>query len=827
MKSKTTQYSKNRKDSIFKHFFIALLFCCQIVFSQNTCSTASPITAGVVTVDIIDGTNITTSCSTSDLAEWYIYIPTNDYSVTVTSDLPQNICKDTNFEVYTGDCTNLICFTGDDDSGIIQCNNGNTNSYLSTKTFNVVAGTVYYIMWNNQWNNNGFDFELIEAPIAPNPCLSAIPIAAGITTVNSIDATNLNTACTSASKAKWYSYTPSQDYEVTITSDLVENICKDTNFNVYTGSCSNLICFAGDDNSGIIQCNAGNTNSNLSKDTFNVTAGVTYYIAWDNKWSDVGFNFELIEAAIVPPPITYTKETISTMTSTYKICVADMNGDYKDDIVGVDTNNLKIHYQGATAGAFSISNFPITGTSRMPTWSLAAGDYNRDGYNDIILGNGQGLTVWTSNSTGTAYSNFTPNEYIFCQRTNFADLNNDGHLDVFSCHDIAPNVYYLNDGNGNLTYYQSSVTSGAMNLGSSGGNYATLFTDFDNDGDTDVFISKCSGPPCELHRNDGNGVYTNISALAQIDITPIQTWSSAIADFDNDGDMDIIITASAGTHKYFRNNLDTTNNVEEAYSNITSGSGWDTNLSTNIDNVAYDFDNDGYVDVLGGGNKIMFNQGNSTFSEVIYNNGISVGAIGDLNNDGFLDILNGNVISYAIPNGNNWVKVSLEGVQSNRNGIGARVEIHGPWGKQIRDIRSGEGFKYMSSLNAHFGIGTATVINQIVVKWPSGVIDVINNPNSNQTTHVVEGSSPLSSSIFDTNQIKIYPNPSSNYLTILNINSLDIKEISIYDINGKHVKNCTDFNTSIKISELTEGIYILKIRTKEGETFSEQFIKTN
>src|SRR5690606_4696133 len=152
-----------------------------------------------------------------------------------------------------------------------------------------------------------------------------------------------------------------------------------------------------------------------------------------------------------------------TINSNYNICVADMNGDYKDDIVGVSANNLRVHTQ-TTPGSFAVSDFPITGSSMMPSWSMAAGDYNRDGYNDVILGNGNGLSVWTSNATGTAYSNFTPGDYIFCQRTNFADLNNDGHLDVFSCHDIAPNVYYLNDGSNNLTYYQSSVTPGAMSV---------------------------------------------------------------------------------------------------------------------------------------------------------------------------------------------------------------------------------------------------------------------------------------------------------------------------------------------------------------------------
>ncbi|MFI0425585.1 MAG: FG-GAP-like repeat-containing protein [Flavobacterium sp.] len=665
---------------------------------------------------------------------------------------------------------------------------------------------------------------------AQDTCASASPITtAGLYIVSAVNGTQVpspicadNGAITNGTPAgEWYAYTPSSNYTVTITTDIVQNTPKvDTRFHVYTGTCASLTCYSGDDDTGA---------NYSSVATFNVTANTTYIIAWDNKWTSSGFTFQLIEAPIVippPTPITYTTQTVSTVNSTYNICVADMNGDGKDDIAGVSANNLRIHYQGTTPGTFSVSDFPITGTSMMPTWSMAAGDTNKDGFNDLVLGNGSGLSVWRSNSTGTAYSNFTPGQYIFCQRTNFADLNNDGNLDVFSCHDIAPNCYYLNDGANNLTFYQSTVTPGAMTFGTIGGNYATLFTDFDNDGDSDVFVSKCSGPPCELHRNDGAGVYTDISAIAQINVTPIQTWSSAIADFDNDGDMDIIITASAGLHKYFRNNLDTTNSTEEAFTNITAGSGWDTNTSTNIDNVAYDFDNDGYVDVLAGGNKIMFNQGNSTFLPVSYS-GISVGAIGDLNNDGFLDILNGSTIRYAIPNANNWIKVLLKGIQSNSNGIGARVEIYGPWGKQIRDIRSGEGFKYMSSLNAHFGIGTATSITQVVIIWPSGTVDVINNPSANQSLTVIEGSSPLSLVDNGDASIILYPNPAADMLSISNIESLMVKKVSIISTLGKVIKTVSLNNNSFSIADLAEGLYILTIETEDGKKYSESFIKKN
>lgn len=662
--------------------------------------------------------------------------------------------------------------------------------------------------------------------LGQNTCDTALPItAAGTFVVSTIDGAPptlfcaANGALGTTPHGEWYAYTPSQDYTVTITSYIAaNNPLVDTRFHVYTGTCSNLVCYAGDDDGGA---------NYSSVDTFDVFQGTTYYIAWDNRWSSNGFTFQLIENTYTPPPptpITYSDQTISTLNSNYNICVVDMNGDYKDDLVGISSNNLKVHFQ-TTPGNYSISDFPISGTSKMPSWSMAAGDYNRDGYNDLVLGSGSGLSVWTSNSNGTAYSNFSPSDYIFCQRTNFADLNNDGHLDVFSCHDIDANVYYLNDESNNLTHYQCGVTPGAMNIGVITGNYSTLFTDFDNDGDTDVFISKCSGPACELHRNDGNGVYTDISAIAQINITPIQTWSSAIADFDNDGDMDIIITASAGVHHYFRNNLDTTNSVEEAYTEITSGSGWDTNSSTNIDNVAYDFDNDGFVDVLGGGNKIMFNNdGNGTFSPVTYS-GISIGAIGDLNNDGFLDIQNGTTIHYAVPNGNNWFKVHLEGVQSNINGIGARVEITGSFGKQIRDIRSGEGFRYMSSLNGHFGLGTATSIDEVKVIWPSGTVDVISNPTINSALLIVEGSAPLSNTSFENTKILVYPNPVNTELTISNLDLISVKSIKIYNQLGQEVINHTSLTNSINVSKLQNGIYILTIETTDGKKIKESFVK--
>ncbi|TDP59436.1 CRTAC1 family protein [Flavobacterium dankookense] len=814
----------------------SLLVSLQFVNAQQTCDTALPITAGIHLVNAVDGSQVPqplcedqygqVPSEDNPAGKWYTYTPTGNFTVTVTSDIAANTPRrDTRFHVYSGNCSNLICVSGDDDNG---------SGLSSTASFDVAQGTIYYIAWDNRWTSNGFSFSLSEAPIVPNPCLTATPVTTGITTVASINGNNIITSCSNASAAKWYSYTANGNSNLTITSDLPQNICKDTKLSVYTGNCPGVFtCVTSDDNSGTIQCNNGNTNSFLSKKTFEVQSGVTYYIVWDNQWSSEGFDFQITEQAIVRP-VNYNTQLVSTINSSYDTCIVDMNGDNLDDIVGVSGNNLKIHYQGAN-GNLSIVNFPITGTSKMPSWSIVAGDYNKDGFNDLVLGAGNGLSLWKSNTTGTEYTSVTPGEYIFCQRTNFVDLNNDGNLDIFSCHDIDPNVYYLNDGNAGLQYFQSGISPGAYMLGitEGGGNYASLWTDYDNDGDVDLFISKCSGPPSELHRNDGNGIFTDISAIAEIDVTPVQSWSSAVADFDNDGDMDIVIGSNGSTgHMFFRNDLDKTNNVEEPFANITLGSGLDLDPSDNRDYIAYDFDNDGLVDIMGGGNKILFNKGDNVFESVSYPQ-INVGAIGDLNNDGFLDILDIVVLNnqrfpyvrYAIPNENNWLKITTKGIASNSNGIGARIEIYGAWGKQIRDVRSGEGFEFGSTLNTHFGLGTATEIDQVVVKWPSGTVDTFENVAINQTLNVVEGAT-LSNQNFNNGVFAIYPNPVKETINIqLKDNTITLNNAQIFDINGKRVISTNNVDQPINVSQLANGSYILVVTDSDTKSYSQKFIK--
>ena len=145
---------------------MAIAMCCSLtVHAQNTCDTAVEVTAGLHTVDAVDGTEIPLPvCSTNGegatAGEWYAYTPTNDHYVTVTTDLEQNAGGDTRIQVYEGDCGDLVCKSGDDDSGIIE--GGGGNSYLSITSFSALAGETYYIAFDNRWNSSGFDFMIIE-----------------------------------------------------------------------------------------------------------------------------------------------------------------------------------------------------------------------------------------------------------------------------------------------------------------------------------------------------------------------------------------------------------------------------------------------------------------------------------------------------------------------------------------------------------------------------------------------------------------------------------------------------------------------------------------
>ena len=382
-------------------------------------------------------------------------------------------------------------------------------------------------------------------------------------------------------------------------------------------------------------------------------------------------------------------------------------------------NDLNVQYQNNPNQNFSAYNFGAVSTKR--EWGTCIADFDQNGFNDILVGGAYDNLKIIKNNNGAYTSQLLPNSNIFLQGSNFADINNDGWVDIFACHDDAVSRPYINNQDGSFSYAPNLINTITTPTSDNSGNYASMWTDYDNDGDLDLYITKCrsyansSTDPRRINmlwQNDGNNNYTEVATAANL-ADGSQSWLSDFGDIDNDGDLDCIIINHYADSKLMRNNGNGT------FTDITTNSGLLPSLGAGnlrgVQGVFRDFNNDGYIDLIVSGTKhfLFYNNGNGTFTVApnpFSSNEIESFGIGDLNADGFLDVYAGYAYLYTTPstisdqlflndgNNNNYISILLEGVESNINGIGARIEIYGPWGIQIREVRSGEGYGIHNSL---------------------------------------------------------------------------------------------------------------------------------
>jgi len=447
------------------------------------------------------------------------------------------------------------------------------------------------------------------------------------------------------------------------------------------------------------------------------------------------------------------------------IGVADMNGDGLDDIIRLHSTTQLVIDEQTTSGDF---NSNVTGiNSPQAVWSLCIGDVDRNGSNDVFLATANHFhRMAYGNNTDTGFTEeILDGPAILPQASNMVDINNDGKLDLFVCNDNGINLPYQGDGK-TLHHTPDLINTATTIMSDNSGNYGSVWIDYDNDQDQDLFIAKCrlgvENPMDprrinQLFENDGNGNYTEVAAIKGL-VPFEQSWSIDFGDIDNDGDLDAFMI----NHRAGLPNILYENDGNGNFTNITSGAGFSpsiNNLGAGIQVKFADFDNDGFLDLLltsaQNGWRCYRNNGDKTFT-VTFSAFQTLDlmqsfALGDLNNDGFLDVMGGFGRIFNEPTmvfdklflnnktGNNWIRVNLTGTNSNINGIGARIELHGPWGVQLREIRSGESYGICNSLSANFGIGGATSIESMVIKWPSGFIQTIDNPAINQVHEIEEG----------------------------------------------------------------------------------------
>ena len=443
------------------------------------------------------------------------------------------------------------------------------------------------------------------------------------------------------------------------------------------------------------------------------------------------------------------------------LAVCDMNNDGLDDLIRLHENkDLFIEYQQIDGSFLSYSRGTIPGLA----WSIAIADVNNDQINDIFTGGlYDDLKLIRSTQQSNLYDIVNLDGLVFLQGSNCVDIDNDGHIDYFANHDDGVSIAYQNDQSGNFSPNNNLINPISTIPSDNSGNYSSIWTDYDNDGDLDMYLSKCRlgvSDPLDgrrinlMFKNNGDQTYSEVAE--EIGLRPLaQSWTSDFGDIDNDGDLDVIVINHDQESKFYRND----NNV---FTDITD-SIFDDNFKNNpveILQVKFaDYDNDGFIDVFACGQAgapvLLINDGNEQLVTQLDPFGSSFddfqsAAVGDLNNDGFLDIVCSYTISYnvpsskndkmlfAIPNANNWISCQLEGTTSNFNGIGSRVELYGNWGKQIREVRSGEGYGVVNTMKVNFGIGAETQIDSLIVKWPSGLKSTIVSPSINQNIKIIE-----------------------------------------------------------------------------------------
>jgi photosystem II stability/assembly factor-like uncharacterized protein len=356
-----------------------------------------------------------------------------------------------------------------------------------------------------------------------------------------------------------------------------------------------------------------------------------------------------------------------------------------------------------------------------------------------------------------------------------ADYDKDGLVDLFignSRADQTLNNLLLKNKEGSSL---DKILAGSLTT-DLGDSRNVSWCDYDNDNDQDIFVLNSSaGEPNRLYKNNGDGTFTRVTGL--IFDTDIVSSGRTISwgDIDNDGDFDLYIGSSAASVSAITTDRLYKNNGDGTFSNIVSPV---AEIGTTTFGSSFgDIDNDGDIDLIainGGSNAAFPNAGaNSVFINNIVN-GVSTftkysvnemmtnpsifeigGSMADFDKDGFLDIYpaKGNTGTVDLPNflyknlltnpssNRNWIELKLIGTFSNRSAIGARITLttNTPARTQIREISTQTGYGSANSLIVHFGIGTATTINNIQIKWPSGFVQNITNPDINKLLTITEG----------------------------------------------------------------------------------------
>jgi hypothetical protein len=454
----------------------------------------------------------------------------------------------------------------------------------------------------------------------------------------------------------------------------------------------------------------------------------------------------------------------------------DFDGDgYLDLWVDNHYNSTPYFYRNNGNGTFT-DIFASTGLeARGDKHGNGVCDFDNDGNLDlhITIGARHGTTLGTkSDRTNKNMGGFffvdvtadsgTDDTWGQGRSVAWGDYDHDGYADLLLGNLKTDLVLYRNNGDGTFTNVAIAAGLGSLQYNE------VDFADYNNDGYPDIYMSDVEAYGAHtdrLFRNNGDGTFTDVTQEAGIQ--PLSQGRSLVwGDYNNDGYLDLFV--SRGTDVVMKQTL-YKNNGDGTFTDVTDAAGLGA-LNNNRAAGWGDFDNDGYLDLYvvdsgtdpdgKGPNHLYRNNHNGAFKDVAGRAGVQANAMsrgrgaawGDYDNDGFLDLFTNNgedntdfvhgpqFLFHNQGNSYHWLKIKLVGTVSNRDGLGAAVTttVHGKI--QYRENNGSMGH-YLSqqSTPLHFGLGNATKVDQILIKWPSGMTQTLTNVPADQELVITEG----------------------------------------------------------------------------------------
>lgn len=390
-------------------------------------------------------------------------------------------------------------------------------------------------------------------------------------------------------------------------------------------------------------------------------------------------------------------------------------------------------------------------------------DYNSDGFPDLVfIGNEDGTVDFFRGNGNFTFTPVDPGELGDLagispgeqSAPSWGDINNDGLPDVL--------VNVSNGGPNQIHLYKQNPDHSFTKI--PGGDFATdpdrmsagLWADYDNDGDQDVLLANSNGP-LRLYKNNGDDTFTKMTGIG---IDAENAFGASWGDFNNDGFIDFY-SPNNGQHALYKNNGDGT--FTKDVSTSISQAGMVLNSSWG------DFNNDGFLDLITGSfssptNLFIRNPNNHSFQKIstekiadpiIAHYGT---ASSDYDHNGFLDIGFSNLVfddatddvaatpNHLFRNNNstgNWIAIKLVPNNGSELPIGAKVRLLSQSKIMTREIQSQSSFVSRNSNLLHFGLGSATQVEEIQIRWPSGIVQKLTNVSANQILIIPEdGTAP-------------------------------------------------------------------------------------